>query len=234
VWFRRDLRLTDNPAWAAATASHERVTALYVLDPVVLRRAGPVRRTQLLAHLTALDDELTDRGGRLLVRGGRPVDLVESIGAVGAQAVYANADVSPYARRRDGAVRARLGDRFHLSWGGLVHPPGTTARVFTPFYRKWTQRAWEPWPEPGAATIAANAGDGIPTDGSKPFQTGGERAAWDRLTAFEQRVDDYPDGLDTSVLSACPINAIIDPSRLAYVERVRSISGQKLEREKRG
>ena len=28
VWFRRDLRLDDNPAWAAATAAHQRVTAL--------------------------------------------------------------------------------------------------------------------------------------------------------------------------------------------------------------
>jgi deoxyribodipyrimidine photo-lyase len=199
VWFRRDLRLVDNPAWAAATASHERVTALFVLDPVVLGRAGPIRHTQLLAHLRALDGELADRGGRLLVRCGRPVDVV---GAIGAQAVYVNADVSPYARRRDDAVRARLGDRFRASWGGFVHPPGTTSRVFTPFYRRWTQRTWEPWPEPGDATITADPGDGLPTDNAKPFQTGGEQAAWDRLTAFERRVDDYPDGLDTSVLSA--------------------------------
>src|ERR1700734_1409811 len=37
VWFRRDLRLHDNPAWASATASADRVTALYVLDPFLLR-----------------------------------------------------------------------------------------------------------------------------------------------------------------------------------------------------
>jgi deoxyribodipyrimidine photo-lyase len=199
VWFRRDLRLADNPAWAAATASHGRVTALFVLDPVVLGRAGPIRRTQLLAHLRALDGELADRGGRLLVRCGRSVNVV---GAMGAQAVYANADVSPYARRRDEAVRAGLGDRFRTSWGGLVHPPGTTSRVFTPFYRRWTQRTWEPWPEPGDAAVTADPGDGLPTDNATPFQPGGEQAAWDRLAAFERRVDGYPDGLDTSVLSA--------------------------------
>lgn len=26
VWFRRDLRLDDNPAWARATAAHDQVT----------------------------------------------------------------------------------------------------------------------------------------------------------------------------------------------------------------
>ena len=33
VWFRRDLRLLDNPAWAAATRRHHRVVALYVVEP---------------------------------------------------------------------------------------------------------------------------------------------------------------------------------------------------------
>jgi deoxyribodipyrimidine photo-lyase len=34
VWFRRDLRLEDNPAWSAATATADRVLALFVLDRV--------------------------------------------------------------------------------------------------------------------------------------------------------------------------------------------------------
>ena len=40
VWFRRDLRLHDNPAWASASEAADRVTALYVLDP----DASPGRR----------------------------------------------------------------------------------------------------------------------------------------------------------------------------------------------
>ncbi|MFT5204632.1 MAG: deoxyribodipyrimidine photo-lyase, partial [Candidatus Aldehydirespiratoraceae bacterium] len=33
VWFRRDLRLADNPAWDAATAAHRHVIACFVLEP---------------------------------------------------------------------------------------------------------------------------------------------------------------------------------------------------------
>ena len=40
AWFRRDLRLDDNPAWAAATAGHGRVLALYVIDPALLEYYG--------------------------------------------------------------------------------------------------------------------------------------------------------------------------------------------------
>ena len=36
VWFRRDLRTTDNPALDAATAEHEHVVAVYVLNPLSL------------------------------------------------------------------------------------------------------------------------------------------------------------------------------------------------------
>ena len=56
--------------------------------------------------------------------------------------VHANADVTPYGRRRDLAVRERLESTFSTWWGNLVHPPGSvrtangrTSRVFTPFFR---------------------------------------------------------------------------------------------------
>ncbi|MBP7630863.1 MAG: deoxyribodipyrimidine photo-lyase, partial [Acidimicrobiales bacterium] len=98
VWFRRDLRLDDNPAWAAATTGHETVAALYVLDPRLLAAAGPHRRARLEAEVAALDVELAERGGRLLVRTGDPLTVVPAEAArVGAVHTYWNADVSPYA-----------------------------------------------------------------------------------------------------------------------------------------
>jgi deoxyribodipyrimidine photo-lyase len=155
VWFRRDLRLGDNPAWAAATADHESVVALYVLDRRLLGAAGPHRRRQFLADLRALDDALRRHDGRLHVRHG---DAVEEVGheaeRVGAHDVYANADVTPYAVTRDDAVEAVLADRgiaLHWSWGGLVHPPGSVlttkgelSRVFTPFHRSWLRTPLDP------------------------------------------------------------------------------------------
>ena len=216
VWFRRDLRLADNPAWAAGTATADRVTALYVLDPTLLASAGPFRRVQLLAHLHALDARLRRRGGRLLVRRGRPSEVVAQVTAeAGASVVHANADVTPYGRRRDLAVREGLESTFSTWWGNLVHPPGgvrtakgRTSRVFTPFFGAWVQTALERWPEPGEATIAGDPGDGLPVCDTEPFQPGGEEEAISRLVAFSRRVDDYAQDRDvpardgTSALSA--------------------------------
>ncbi len=55
VWFRRDLRLEDNPAWAAATSAHDEVVAVFVIEAVLMKAAGAIRRDQLLAHLHALN-----------------------------------------------------------------------------------------------------------------------------------------------------------------------------------
>jgi deoxyribodipyrimidine photo-lyase len=216
VWFRRDLRLTDNPAWAEATEAADRVTALYVLDPVLLATAGEYRRAQLFAHLDGLDQSLQHFGGRLLVRSGSPATVVPDVAAAcGASLVSVNADVTPYARRRDGAIRDALGDNFHQWWGNLIHPPGTvitakgaTSRVFTPFAAKWQQLPLPRWPAGDSATVEGDEGDGLPGLESEPFQPGGEEAALDRLAEFTKRVDDYDDTRDipalrgTSVLSA--------------------------------
>ncbi len=50
VWFRRDLRLDDNPAWAAATVD-DTVVALVVIEPGLLDAAGPFRRRAFLDGL---------------------------------------------------------------------------------------------------------------------------------------------------------------------------------------
>ena len=216
VWFRRDLRLHDNPAWATATEHVDRIVALYVLDPVLLAAAGDPRRHQLLAHLHGLDQSLQSRGGRLLVLRGDPTELVPHVAAAcDAVAVYANADVTPYARQRDLAVKARLPVGFHLSWGTLLHPPGSVttqkghvSRVFTPFFTKWRDQATPSFPQPCQVQIDHDTGDGLPHSEDEPFQAGGELAAMDRLFEFVERVDDYettrdrPDLLGTSCLSA--------------------------------
>ena len=70
VWFRRDLRLDDNPAWARATSDHDNVVALYVVDPTTGRestietggRIGPTGRT--MKDITGFDcvEIVTDEG----------------------------------------------------------------------------------------------------------------------------------------------------------------------------
>ncbi len=209
VWFRRDLRLVDNPAWAAANEHVDRVTALFVLDPSLDAAAGPARRRQLLAHLHGLDQSLQTQGGRLLVLHGDPASVVPQVArACGAAAVYANADVTPYARQRDDAVRSLLGADLELWWGTLMHPPGSvttgkghTSRVFTPFHVKWREKALSQWPEARHVDIDDEIGDGLPQLEHQVFQAGGEQAAMDRLFEFAERVDDYDDHRDRPDLS---------------------------------
>jgi len=232
VWFRRDLRLGNNPAWAAATQQANEVTALFVLDPGLFDRAGPFRRNALVAHLVALDEQLARRGGRLRVEHGRPGDVVPTVQArLGADRVHWNADTSPYAVRRDSELSEALGDLVSTHWGTLVHEPGlvltgkgTLSKVFTPFYKVWNRTEMTPWAAGEAdVAVAADPGAGLPTVAAENAYPGGEEAAQDRLASFLGRVDDYLETRDlpsidgTSLLSADLRFGTLSPREVAAV-----------------
>jgi deoxyribodipyrimidine photo-lyase len=148
VWFRRDLRVHDLPALAAAHARHERVVPLFVLDDALLhgRYAGPARARFMLGCLRALDAALRERGSGLVVRHGTPEEEVVAVAReASASAVYWTSDVAPYARRRDtratDALRAAGVDACPQTGGYLVDVSrprtkgGTPYTVFSPFHR---------------------------------------------------------------------------------------------------
>lgn len=225
VWFRRDLRLTDNPAWSAATATCDQVIAAFVVDPQLWDRCHERRRAMLAGNLRSLDGALAARGGRLWVGRGEPVEtLAELIRQTGAQAVFANRDVSPYAARRDEAASAQLPMRW--TEGCFVHAPGsvrsrtgTGYTVFTPYFRAWSALPPEPWPGSGSAELAGDPGAGVPATDVPPLEPG-EEAAERRLDAFADRVDRYaeerdrPDLESTSKLSVDLKWGTISPRRV--------------------
>ncbi len=234
VWFRKDLRLSDNPAWAAATSDHEIVQALFVIDPRLWERAPAHRRIQLGANLSALDRQLIGMGGRLKILTGDPAALVPAA-ARNHQTIYWNEDVSAFSRRRDAQVRGRIVGELATYHGSLVHPPGAivtaggdTYRVFTPFWRKWSATEWQPWPEAGKAVVLADPGDGIAPSGIAPYLTPGEEGALGRLRAFD--VDMYeaernrPDLSGTSMLSVDLKFGTISPRAV-----IRHLSGPRAE-----
>ena len=199
TWFRRDLRLDDNPAWAAATAERRFVVPLYVIDPKLLASVGPYRRRQLIANLQALDYDLFEAtGGRLHVRFGDPRTVVpEGIARLGATALYFNADVSPYATRRDRAVAAAVDVPVRSWYGSLVLPPGTVlttkgalSKAFSAFHKTWARTAWDEWPAPAPDPVVyEDPGEPLPfLDDQPPFFEGvGE--AHRRLAAALERLD---------------------------------------------
>ncbi len=200
VWFRRDLRLGDNPAWSAASREFDDLVALFVIDPALWDRASEGRRRVLAGHLQALDDDLGQLGGRLHVATGDPVEVIPKMAAVLGAAVHWNADYTPYSRSRDRAIENVVDATVHH--GQVVHPPGSILtgtggryRVFTPFHRRWEQRPLTPITPPGPATVGADPGDGVPDVAPPPFDVG-EAAAIERLERFDERVDRYLDERD--------------------------------------
>jgi deoxyribodipyrimidine photo-lyase len=164
-WIRRDVRLADNPALHAALADGRSVIPLFVLDDRLMGSdaVAPQRTAFLLDGLRKLDADLRVRGSRLIVRAGRPEQLVPQLAQeTRASAVYALEDVSPFSQRRDTAVaQATL---LHLLPGLTVHPPDLISKadgapyiVFTPF-----SRAWKALPQPTQADLLP-APDRIPT-----------------------------------------------------------------------
>ncbi|MEO3876476.1 deoxyribodipyrimidine photo-lyase [Nonomuraea sp. B12E4] len=204
VLFNRDLRVHDHPALAAACERAERVVPLFVLDPAV--PAG--RRTGfLLECLADLRASLRERGGELFVRHGDAVHETLKLAAeLGAEAVYASADVSSLARRRE----RRLDDErieFQRFPGVTVVPPdelrpsggGDHYRVFTPYWREWTRhkrRRRLPPPRKVRTPPGLDAGR-LPEGEPHPGVPGGESAARERATRWlRHNLAGYADGHD--------------------------------------
>jgi deoxyribodipyrimidine photo-lyase len=104
VWFRRDLRLDDQPALAAAVHGGGPVACAFVLDRGIFagEDSAPARVAFLLDGLRDLDARLRERGGGLILREGDGADEIARLAhELGAVAVHACADGEPYALARD-------------------------------------------------------------------------------------------------------------------------------------
>jgi len=144
-WVRRDLRLGDNRALTAAIEHADQVIPVFILDSALLESpyAGSKRLAFMLEGLRSLDTDLRARGSRLILRHGDPGTELAALRAESdAGFIFAEEDISPYARRRDARVAADL--PLQLVNGLTVHPPGAVLKadgtpyiVFTPFSRAW-------------------------------------------------------------------------------------------------
>src|SRR4051812_39341649 len=101
MWFRRDLRLSDNPALADAARAADRVVALFVDDAALRKPAGRNRLAFLAGCLADLHSS-TDRN--LVIRGGQPANVVAKLAReVDAVGVWCAEDFGPYGMARDEA-----------------------------------------------------------------------------------------------------------------------------------
>ncbi len=179
VWFRRDLRLADNPALQAAIDAGHSVVPVYIHAPEEEGAWAPGAASNAWLHrsLQQLDAQLTRIGSRLLIRrGGSQQQLQQLIAESGAEAVYWNRKYEPVTQPRDAAIKREMREQGVLAQshnGSLLFEPwelatqqGGPYKVFTPFWRS----ALTQWRLP--APCAAPARLPMPTAlDSLPLQT---------------------------------------------------------------
>ena len=223
VWFRRDLRLQDNPALDAAVRAHDRVVCVYIHAPGEEKpwQPGAASRWWLHHSLVALAADLERRGAKLHVFSGTSsVTLRRLIGKTQAKTVYWNRLYEPAALKRDERIRDDLeksGIGVEVSNAALLFEPwlpktkaGGPFKVFTPFWRN-LRAQWLPQPPlraprkiesmhvAGSIDIAAlKLLPSIPWDAAfTKHWTPGEKGAQRRLASFLSRgIPHYRQGRD--------------------------------------
>lgn len=217
-WFRRDLRLGDNPALRAAVeAGSGDVVAAFVIDATFARPAGPTRVAFLRSTLESLDADL---GGALCVRAGDPAEQLLTLAReFGAREVFATGDFAPRGHQRDelvGALLARNGVALRLldspyavAPGTVVTKTGTPCRLFGAYRRGWENEAvpapldaptnvrWRRANSVGLDELSRLAGSSRPWYFAEHDQppvvrwAAGEAAATRQLTDYAARADGY-------------------------------------------
>jgi deoxyribodipyrimidine photo-lyase len=203
LWFRRDLRTADHPAFEHAIrhATHNggSVLPVFVLDPYLRDRSGPNR----LAYLYRTLGALIDGGVPLLVLEGKPEQAIAELASAHTAEVFASEDFAPYGMARDLRVAETLkasGSTIHLVDSNYIVPPGTVLKgdgtafkVFTPFSKVWLTHASGRLPSPRIKVSAvpwmtpSPIGLGVPNDPpdvAAKLPTAGEVAAWERVRTF--------------------------------------------------
>ena len=212
VWFRRDLRLTDNPALCAAATEGSPVIPVYLQGGD--EEAGAASNWWLHGSLERLDRDLRSMGSRLTVRRGDPLQQLRAlVRETGADTVYWNRRYEPGAFTADAETKQALrgdGLQVHSYNSHLLFEPHTVAngtgapyRVFTPFWRA-CQRLGppdEPGPRPQRLPAPASWPSSLEVDGLRlrpriDWASGlrrrwepGEAGALERLDLFCREAD---------------------------------------------
>jgi deoxyribodipyrimidine photo-lyase len=146
LWFRRDLRLTDHAALAAAIARKAPVIPVFILDDGAAGawNAGGASRWWLHHSLESLAAGLGRLGSGLVLRRGDSAETILALAKeVGASAIHTGIAPEPWERASDDAIAAALEGSdcaFHRHQTMLMHDPdavttqaGKPFSVFTPF-----------------------------------------------------------------------------------------------------
>ncbi|MCC5788402.1 MAG: deoxyribodipyrimidine photo-lyase [Opitutales bacterium] len=162
VWFREDLRLSDNPALSLALQENAAIIPVFIHDDsgTHTRPLGGASRWWLHHSLESLHESLATKTSRLILRCGDPQKVLSQlIKETGAGAVYWNRVYEPGGIERDKVIKKELRDQgltVRSTNGALLREPhtvanksGTPFKVFTPFWKHLSTLDIEkPQPDP--------------------------------------------------------------------------------------
>lgn len=166
VWFRRDLRIADNPALHEAVQTGRPVICLYILETEQDRELGGASRWWLHHSLKSLSEGLAQIGGKLILRKGHAFRILDMlIEEAGANTVYWNRRYDLAPREIDSAIKADLTERGLTAKSyraNLLSEPWTVKtktdnyyKVFTPYWRAAQESLDISDPIPAPTSIAA-------------------------------------------------------------------------------
>jgi deoxyribodipyrimidine photo-lyase len=150
-WFRRDLRLNDNSGLYYALKERGNVLPLFIFDTEILEKLTDKtdrRVSFIFDHLLNLKEKLEQNGSSLLIRYGKPADVIVKLAdAFEISAIYTNHDYEPYAKRRDEEIRTLLKlkgidfrtfkDQVIFEKNEVTKDDGKPYTVYTPYMKQW-------------------------------------------------------------------------------------------------
>lgn len=153
MWFRKDLRLSDNKALAKACLESNELILFFQVNPKQFIQGSPNHQA-FFSSLAYFKQQL-DQHFHLQVHFGNPIDslntLIKAVPSI--TDIYFNTDETGFGAKRDHQVRTFFKEKnitIHEYVDGYLHGAEEIKRnktdyykVYTPYYKKWIERSKE-------------------------------------------------------------------------------------------
>ncbi len=154
VWFRRDLRLTDNAVLAQACEYSAKVSCVFVFDTEILSQLKDKcdkRVNFIFESVLELQLKLRRKKSDLIILIGNPAEEIPKLAAkLGVKTVYAGRDYESYAKLRDQKVSSKLKkssiefvtlkDQVIFEGSEVRTAADSPYKVFTPYKNTWLKK----------------------------------------------------------------------------------------------